>query len=223
MQPSQKILMIVTSRDYFDQDHKTGLWLEEFAVPYLNFRAAGYEVAVASPLGGNAPIDPNSIQEGIPTEWNDAAKTLQSTVKLSQVDYKEYAAVVLPGGHGPLFDLASDTVLADILQYFDAHRRVIGAVCHGPAGLVSATTTAGKPLVAGRKMTGFTNEEEKIAGLDKQVPFALETKVRELGAEFISTNPWQNYVVVDGNLVTGQNPQSSDNFAKAILEVLAKK
>jgi len=223
MQHSQKILMVVTNRDYFDQDHKTGLWLEEFAVPYLNFQAVGYEVTVASPLGGNAPVDPGSIRNGVPAEWSEAAKTLQSTVKLSQVDYTQYAAVVLPGGHGPLFDLANDPVLADILKYFESQNRIIGAVCHGPAGLVSATTAEGKPLVAGRKMTGFTNEEERIAGLDKQVPFALETKVRELGAEFVSAKPWADYVVVDGNLITGQNPQSSDSFSKAILEVLTKK
>ncbi len=120
-----------------------------------------------------------------------------------------------------MFDLASNPHLADILKYFNSHNYVIAAVCHGPAGLVSATTVEGKPLVAGRKMTGFTNEEEEIAGLNKMVPFALETKLRELGADFVSTEPWGNYVVVDGNLITGQNPQSSGSFSKAILEVLA--
>lgn len=222
MQSAKKILMVVTSRDHFDSVHKTGLWLEEFAVPYVNFQAAGYEVTVASPLGGNAPVDPNSIKENVPDEWSHATKVLQSTVELSEVDYTQYAAVVLPGGHGPLFDLARDPNLADILKYFNSHNYIIAAVCHGPAGLVSATTAEGKPLVAGRKMTGFTNEEENIAGLDKMVPFALETKLRELGADFVSANPWEDYVVVDGNLVTGQNPQSSDSFSKAVLEALAK-
>ncbi|TWH45760.1 type 1 glutamine amidotransferase domain-containing protein [Sporomusa sp. KB1] len=222
MQPSQKILMIVTSRDYSDKVHKIGLWMEEFAVPYLIFRAAGYGVAVASPLGGVTPIDPNSIKGGVPAEWSAAAKVLQSTVKLSQVDYTQYAAVVVPGGHGLLFDLAGDPLLANILNYFDSHNYIIAAVCHGPAGLISATTTDGKPLVAGRRMTGFTNEEERIGGGDKMVPFALETKLRELGADFVSTNPWGDYVVVDGNLITGQNPQSSDSFAKAILEALSR-
>ena len=130
---------------------------------------------------------------------------------------------MLPGGHGPLFDLANDQVLAAVLQYFASQNRIIAAVCHGPAGLVSATTAEGKPLVAGRKLTGFTNQEEEIAGLDKKVPFALETKLRELGAEFAATNPWGDYVVVDGNLITGQNPQSSGSFAKAILAAMAKK
>ncbi|WP_094604994.1 Protein/nucleic acid deglycase 1 [Sporomusa silvacetica DSM 10669] len=223
MQPSTKILMVVTSRDHLDNGHKTGLWMEEFAVPYLNFRAAGYEVTVASPLGGVAPINPGSIKGEVPAEWSAAANALQSTVKLSQVDYKQYAAVVLPGGHGPLFDLANDPLLASILKYFDSHNYIIAAVCHGPAGLISAMKAEGKPLVAGRRVTGFTNEEERIAGSDKMVPFALETKLRELGADFVSTDPWGDYVLVDGNLITGQNPQSSDSFAKAILEALAKK
>ena len=223
MQPSKKILMVVTSRDHLANGHKTGLWMEEFAVPYLKFRAAGYEVTVASPLGGVAPINPDSITGEVPAEWSAAANVLQSTVKLSQVDYKQYAAVVLPGGHGPLFDLANDPLLANILKYFDSHNYIIAAVCHGPAGLISATKAEGKPLVAGRRVTGFTNEEEIIAGADKMVPFALETKLRELGADFVSTDPWGDYVFVDGNLITGQNPQSSDSFAKAILEALAKK
>jgi putative intracellular protease/amidase len=222
MQSSQKILMVVTNWDHFDKSHKTGLWMEEFVVPYLNFRAAGYAVTVASPLGGVAPIDPNSIPEKVPSEWSAAVKALQSTLKLSQVDYTQYAAVVLPGGHGPLFDISSDPVLANILRYFDSTNHIIAAVCHGTAGLISATTAEGKPLIAGRRMTGFTNEEERIAALDKLVPFALESKLRELGADFVSTNPWGDYVVVDGNLITGQNPQSSDSFSKAILEALAK-
>lgn len=222
MQSSKKILMVVTNRDHFDNSHKTGLWMEEFAVPYTNFRAAGYEVTVASPLGGGAPIDPSSIPEKVPAEWSAAANVLQSTVKLEQVDYTQYAAVVLPGGHGPLFDLPSDPVLANILRNFDSTNRIIAAVCHGTAGLIGATTAEGKPLIAGKKVTGFTNEEEKIAGLDKLVPFAVESKLRELGADFVSTNPWGDYVVVDGNLITGQNPQSSDSFSKTILKSLEK-
>lgn len=223
MEPSKKILMVVTNWDHFDNGRKTGLWLEEFAVPYLDFRAAGYEVTVASPLGGATPIDPGSINEKNPAEWIAAKEVLQSTLELSEVDYMQYDAVVIPGGHGPLFDLANDQLLADILTYFDSHKHVIAAVCHGSGVLVKATTDKGEPLVAGRKLTGFTNAEEKIAGSDKLVPFSLETKLRALGANFESTNPWGNYVVVDGNLITGQNPQSSASLAKAIIEKLRVK
>lgn len=222
METSKKILMVVTSRDSFDNGRKTGLWLEEYAVPYLEFLAAGYEVTVASPLGGAAPIDPHSSSEKDPVEWKTAVDSLQTTAKLAQVDYTQYAAIVLPGGHGPLFDLADDPVLASILKYFASQDRIIATVCHGSAGLVSAKTSGGKPLVAGRKMTGFTNQEEKIAGLDHAVPFALETRLRELGANFVSTDPWGDYVVVDGNLITGQNPQSSASLAKAVLAALEK-
>ena len=216
---SRKILMVVTNADQLDTEHKTGIWLEEFAVPYLCFLAAGYEVTVASPLGGNSPVDPHSMQNASEA-WKDALAALQKTGKLSEVDYKQYDALVLPGGHGPLVDLANDALLADILRYFDAHDRVIAAVCHGPAGLVLATKTDGTPLVAGKKMTGFTNEAEILAGMDSVVPLALETKLRAVGAAFESTSPWGIYVVVDGNLITGQNPQSSEAFAKAIVEKL---
>lgn len=223
MKSSNKILMVVTNRDHFNNFHKTGLWLEEFVVPYLEFRAAGYEIVVASPLGGTSPVDPQSIPEKVPAEWSSAIQVLESTVKLDQVDYTQYDAIVLPGGHGPLFDLPNDPTLARILSYFNAENRIIAAVCHGTAGLMGATTPEGKPLVAGRKMTGFTNAEEKIAQLDKLVPFPLERKLRELGANYVSGDPWSDYVVVDGNLITGQNPQSSVTFSKAILESLVNK
>lgn len=218
---SRKILMVVTNADQLDAAHKTGVWLEEFAVPYINFLAAGYEVTVVSPLGGISPVDPHSMKNASEA-WQTALTALQTTGKLSEVDYKQYDAIVLPGGHGPLIDLANDAALADVLRYFDAHDRIIAAVCHGPAGLVRATKADGTPLVAGKKMTGFTNEAEILAGMDSVVPFALETKLRALGAAFESTSPWGIYVVVDGNLITGQNPQSSEAFAKAIVEKLEK-
>lgn len=222
MQEGKKILMVVTSCDRFDAEHQTGLWLEEFAVPYQQFLAAGYEVAVASPKGGQAPIDQRSMSGALPSEWNEAIIALSDTSKLEQVDYTGFAAVVLPGGHGPLFDLAQDQHLAAVLRYFDANQRVIAAVCHGPAGLVGATTEAGKSLVEGRKVTGFTNEEERIVGLDQLVPFALESRLKELGADFSAEDPWRDWVVIDRNLITGQNPQSSASFGRAVLQVLAK-
>lgn len=219
---THKILMVVTNADQLGKDHKTGLWLEEFALPYIDFLAAGHEVTVASPCGGNSPLDPQSLSD-VPDAWAGARLALTKTHKLSQVAYQQYDAIVLPGGHGPLLDLANDELLADILRYFDGHNRIIAAVCHGPAGLVKATKADGTPLVDGKRMTGFTDEAESLTGLDALVPFALETKLRSLGARFESTSPWGVYVVVDGNLITGQNPQSSAAFAKAILEILDKR
>jgi len=218
----KKVLFVVTNTNSLDKVHKTGLWLEEFAVPYLALNTAGYDITVASPLGGTIPIDPNSTKEKIPTDWDAPTKTLKQTVKLSQVDYKQYIAIIVPGGHGPLFDLSSNPCLAKILEYFNSHNLIIGTICHGAAGLISAKTAEGKPLVAGRKITGFTNKEEKIVELDKIVPFALETKLKELGANYTSEAPWSSYVVIDDNLITGQNPQSSQEFANIIIKSLKK-
>jgi len=220
IQKHPKILMVVTNADAFANGVKTGIWLEEYAIPYTQFTQAGYEIVVASPKGGIAPIDPRSVKN-VPTEWNDAVVLLQNTKKLGDVPYQEFDAIVLPGGHGPLYDLATDTTLAQILSYFDAKKKVIAAVCHGPAGLVSAKTAEGKSIVAGKKMTGFTNEEEVLAGSSNDVPFALESKLKELGAEFIPSKPWDNHVVVDHYFITGQNPQSSDKLAKAIISALS--
>ncbi|MDQ0202983.1 type 1 glutamine amidotransferase domain-containing protein [Pectinatus haikarae] len=223
---TKKVLMVVTNRDHFDNGRKTGIWMEEYAVPYTNFLAAGYEVTVASPNGGKAPIDPGSIKDGIPAEWAGANEALQTTAVLSHVNYKTYDAVVIPGGHGPLFDLVKDQDLAKILTYFNENNRIIAAVCHGTAALVSAKMPGGNvpnvPLVYGRKLTGFTNDEEVIAGSDKMVPFAVETKLKELGAEFSKKKPWSDYIVVDKNLITGQNPQSSKSLAQAVVAALNK-
>lgn len=216
----KKILIVVTNHDHFANGHPTGLWLEEFAVPYLSFQAAGFSVTVASPLGGSTPVDPGSTSHGVPAEWQQAVAVLENTTKLSDVVYQDYDAIVLPGGHGPLYDLATDAQLAAILQYFDAQQRIIAAVCHGPGGLIQAKTKLGAPIVAGKKMTGFTNAEEKIAGSEQAVPFALETTLIELGAQFTAAAPWSDYVVVDGYFITGQNPQSSASFAKAIIDVV---
>jgi len=222
MEHTKKILVVVTSADTMGINHKTGLWLEEFAIPYNHFVTEGYNVTVASPLGGETPIDPTSISNGIPTEFNKSVEALKATELLSEINYKDYDAIVIPGGHGPLVDLAKDKNLADILTYFDSQHRVIAAVCHGPAGLVNAKKANGESILTGHNLTGFSNEEEVIAGLDKAVPFALETKLKELGASYTSKEPWSSYVVVDKNLITGQNPQSSEAFANAIIETLGK-
>ncbi len=215
------ILMVVTSFARIDEQHSTGLWLEEFAVPYLAFCAAGYGVTVASPSGGQAPVDAESTAGDIPAQWRKAAGVLQNTRMLGDIHCQDYAAVVLPGGHGPLFDLAVDRQLAELLQAFDREHKLIGAVCHGPAALVGATAADGRPLVAGRRVTAFSNEEEQMTHLSRVVPFLLETKLRELGAAFVKARPWAVQVIRDGNLITGQNRQSSRLFTETVIAAIA--
>ena len=190
--------------------------------PYVEFIENGFAVTVASPNGGKTPIDPRSVAQETPSAWQPATAVLENTVKLADVNDKEFAAVILPGGHGPMFDLAGDALLAAVLRRAAEADKVIGAVCHGPAGLVKATLADGQPLVAGKKVTGFSNSEEKMVQLDALVPFLLEDRLRELGAEYSNGDAWTEYVVVDRKLVTGQNPQSSAAFARAVTKLLQK-
>ncbi|HEX2619494.1 MAG TPA: type 1 glutamine amidotransferase domain-containing protein [Phototrophicaceae bacterium] len=212
------ILMIVTSHDAINAERKTGLWFEEFATPYRVFREHGLKVVVASLKGGAAPIDPNSIPEDA-AAWSEALTVLKTTVKLETVNPADFGAVFLPGGHGTMFDLPDEAVGRVVAQFADADK-VVGAVCHGPAGLVGAIRANGQPVVAGKRMTGFTNAEESAANLTADMPFLLENKLRELGAEFIPSPNWNSHVEVDGKLVTGQNPQSSLETALSVIRVL---
>ncbi|WP_371371820.1 type 1 glutamine amidotransferase domain-containing protein [Sporomusa aerivorans] len=221
MTVQKQVLLVVTSFKRIDEEHSTGLWLEEFAVPYLALSAAGYGITVASPQGGMAPVDAESTKETMPVEWQATSGVLKNTRRLGDLDYQEYAAVILPGGHGPLFDLAKDKQMAQLLRLFARERKLIGAVCHGPAALVSATLADGRPLVAGRQVTAFSNEEEQMTHLSSVVPFLLESKLKELGARFVKKQPWMTHVVIDGNLVTGQNRQSSGQFSEVIVNMLA--
>ena len=216
----KKVLMVVTNVNTMGKDHPTGLWLEEFAVPYLALLAAGYDVTVASPLGGKTPLDPNSVQGEILPQWQVAAKRLETTEVLSALDRQAYAGVILPGGHGPMFDLASDGTLASLLTEFMEQNKLVAAVCHGPAALVKASFADGSSILAGRRVTGFSNEEEYAVQLEKLVPFLLEDKLQALGAVYSRQDLWQEYVVTDGNLITGQNPQSSPLFATAVVGYL---
>jgi len=217
------ILIIVTSHGRLDDKHPTGIWLEEFALPYRKFREAGLAVTVASPLGGASPIDPRSLPDPAgEKQWDKALARLQQTALLADIDPEDFAAVFLPGGHGTMFDLPHNKELQRLLEIFAKTKRVIAAVCHGPAGLVNIRGDDGIPLVAGRVLTAFTNAEESAVGLDALMPFLLETRLREAGARFVTAPPWQDHVEVDDNLVTGQNPQSSLSTALAVLRLLGE-
>ena len=220
MSDNKNILIIVTSHDKIDAEHPTGLWFEEFAVPYQLFREKGYVVTVASPKGGQTPIDPRSLPDAEQAEAQaEALQALKETQALGSVNVENYDAVFFPGGHGTMYDLPSPEIGQIVSQFADAEK-VVAAVCHGPAALVEAKNSDGTPLVQGRKVTGFTNAEEQAVELDKLMPFLLESRLRELGAEFDAASNWSDHVIVDGKLITGQNPQSSGSAAKAIIDAL---
>lgn len=216
-----RILMVVTSADAMTSGEPTGLWLEEFAVPYRIFKQGGAEIEVASPRGGATPVDPRSAPDDTQKEeWHEAEQRLRQTKPLAEVDAADFDAVFLPGGHGTMFDLPGNPQLAALLEGFAAEDKVIAAVCHGPAGLVGVNGKDGRPLVAGRTVAVFTDEEERAVELDREVPFLLETRLRELGAQVDPAPPFQVHAVRDGRLVTGQNPPSSGRTAELTLEAL---
>ena len=221
MTTPKRILMVVTSHDRIDATHSTGLWFEEFATPYQEFVSQGFEVVVASPRGGAAPIDQRS--EPKPEEAAQTAQArsvLRQTLPLSEVSATNFDAIFLPGGHGTMFDLPENTTLQHLLGDFASQDKVVAAVCHGPAGLVGARLTDGTPLVAGKTITAFTNDDERAAELDQLMPFLLESQLRELGGRFVVQPNWSDHIERDGKLITGQNPQSSKSIAKAVIETL---
>lgn len=217
-----RILIVTTSADSLAAGHPTGTWLEEFAVPYSAFVTAGASIVVASPNGGPTPIDPQTTPDKDQREkWTSAIAALENTSRLADVSADRFDAVFIPGGHGPMVDLAHDSDVARLLTDFDRAGKVIGAVCHGPAALLRAVDADGRPLVEGRRVSGFTNNEEKLVKLADVVPFLLETALKEKGAHFDGTPiPFAPHIVKDGNLVTGQNPASSAGIADKILEAL---
>ncbi len=218
---TRTLLMVVTGHDRIDGQRPTGLWLEEFAVPYIIFIEAGLHISVSSPEGGPAPIDPRSIPQGEKiSQWRTPLAVLEETAPLSTVVEENYDALFLPGGHGTMFDLPGHAGLAAMISRMDAAGRPVGAVCHGPCGLLNAVKPDGTPLVAGRRVTAFTDAEEREVQLADKMPFLLESRMRELGADFVTTPNWQDHVEVDGNLVTGQNPQSSGSAAKELVRLL---
>ena len=219
---SRHILMLVTSHDSIDKDHATGLWFEEFAVPFTLFKQQGYTVTVASPRGGPTPIDQRSLEDYQATAENEMAKSaLQDTLKLGAgITANDYDALFFPGGHGTMFDLPDNPEVQRIVVDFFENDKVVASVCHGPACLIGAMLSDGSALVKGRKVTAFTDSEERAVELDQLMPFLLQTRLRELGAEFVAADDWSDNVVVDGNLITGQNPQSSGSVAKELINLL---
>lgn len=216
----KKILMVVTSHGQMG-GKETGIWLSEFAEPYDLFKKEGFGLTIASIAGGKAPVDPRSIDADKERKWREAIASLASTLPIDRVEAEGHDAIFLPGGHGTMFDLPGNARLQSLIRQFAESGRIVGAVCHGPAGLVGVTLSSGEPFVKGRRLTAFTNEEERAAGFDQVMPFLLESRLRELGAEFVGAAKWTNHVVTDGNLVTGQNPQSGESAARKVAALLA--
>ncbi len=225
-----KILIVLTSHNQLGNTGRpTGFWLEELAAPYYLFKDAGAELVLASPKGGQPPLDPKSDDPDAQTEDTrrfkaDSAATvaLATTVKLDSVSARDFDAVFYPGGHGPLWDLADDEVSIRLIEDFWARNKPVSAVCHAPIALVNARDEKGEHIVRGREVTGFTNSEEEAVGLTKVVPLLVEDTMIARGAKYSKIDDWQSYTRQDGNLITGQNPGSSKAVAKLVLAALKK-
>ncbi|MEO9865185.1 MAG: type 1 glutamine amidotransferase domain-containing protein [Yoonia sp.] len=223
-----KILMVLTSHDQLgDTGKKTGFWLEEFAAPYYALKDAGAEVVLASPKGGQPPIDPSSDSEDSQTDATrrfkddkDAQADLADTAVLADVQDAGFDAIFYPGGHGPLWDLAEDADSIRLIETFAASDRPVGAVCHAPAVFKHTKGADGKPLVNGKRVTGFTNTEEDAVQLTNVVPFLVEDMLKANGGQYEKSDDWASFAITDGKLVTGQNPASSEAAAEQLLALL---
>lgn len=222
-----KILMVLTSHDQLgNTGKKTGFWLEEFAAPYYVFKDAGADITLASPKGGQPPIDPKSDEPGNQTASMErfkkdpaAQKVLANTVKLAGINADDYDTVFYPGGHGPMWDLVNDTDSIRVIERIYGAGKPVAAVCHAPA-VLQKTTFQGQPIVKGKHVTGFTNSEEEAVQLTKVVPFLVEDELKRLGGLFEKKEDWADFVLTDGRLITGQNPASSGSAAKALLKLM---
>jgi len=221
-----KILLVLTSHSQLgDTGQKTGFWLEEFATPYYIFKDANADVTLASPNGGQPPLDPKSDEPDFQTEAtkrfkgdDDAQAALRNTLKLSDISPDDYSAVFYAGGHGPLWDLAEDLNSIALIEKMYASGKPVAAVCHAPAVLRHTKAPDGSHLLKGKSVTGFSNSEEDAVQLSEVVPFLLENELKTKGANYSKADDWHPYAITDGNLITGQNPASSDPVAKAVLE-----
>lgn len=223
-----KILMVLTSHDQLgDTGHKTGFWLEEFASPYYVFKDANADVTLASPDGGQPPLDPKSDEADFQTDATrrfkedaDAQAALANTSRLADVSPENYDAVFYPGGHGPLWDLSEDSNSIALIESMYSAGKPVAAVCHAPAVLKHTKASDGSPLVNGKSVTGFSNSEEDAVQLTEIVPFLVEDELKVKGGNYSKGDDWHPYAITDGNLITGQNPASSELAAKAVLEML---
>ena len=221
----KKVLMVLTSHSELgNTGRKTGFWLEELAAPYYAFKNAGVEVVLASPKGGQPPLDPKSNEPSFQTDLTrrfeaDAAATAQlaATLRLDSVDQADFDTVFYPGGHGPLWDLAEDKQSIALIEAFIAANKPVALVCHAPGVLRHVKTPAGRPLVEGKKVSGFTNSEEEGVGLTNVAPFLVEDELKALGGIYSKGEDWASYVVSDGLLITGQNPASSAAAAAVLI------
>src|SRR3984957_1937036 len=225
-----RILQVLTSHDQLgDTGRKTGFWLEEGAAPYFVFRDAGVDITLASPKGGQPPIDPKSDlpENQTPAQVRfkkdeRALKAFANTVKLADMKAEDFDTVFYTGGHGPMWDLAEDPVSIALLESFYNSGKPIALVCHSP-GVLRRVKYKGEPLVKGKHVTGFTNGEDEEVHLTKVVPFLVEDELKRLGGLYEKAPNWQSFVVVDDRLITGQNPASSTATAQALLKILSKK
>ena len=224
------ILMVLTSHSELgNTGKKTGFWIEEFAAPYYIFKDAGATITVASPKGGQPPIDPKSAEPDAQTEAtkrynNDAdlQQVVATTKQLSSVSADQFDAVFYPGGHGPMWDLYDDKDSIALIEDFWKSKKPVAAVCHAPSALLNVKDEQGNALVKGKKVTGFTNTEEEVVQLTNVVPYLLEDELKNKGGNFSKKEDWASYVVKDGLLITGQNPASSEEAAKEVLALLQK-
>ncbi len=225
---AKHVLIVLTSHDRLgDTGEKTGFWLEELAAPYYAFKDSGARITLASPAGGQPPLDPKSNSPDFQTDdtrrfESDAAamKQLATTETLSTVRAADYDAIFYPGGHGPLWDLVSDEDSIRLIEEFWRGEKPVAAVCHAPIVLANARDDAGNYLVKGRDVTGFTNSEEEAVGLTEVVPLLVEDELKDRGASFSNAADWESYVRQDGRLITGQNPASSAATATTLLDAL---
>lgn len=223
-----KILMLLTSHDQLgNTGAKTGFWLEEFASPYYVFKDDGAEITLASPAGGQPPLDPKSAEPDFQTAATErfngdieAQAALAKTLKLSGVSTDDYDAIFYPGGHGPLWDLVENPDSIALIESMHAAGKPVAAVCHAPAVLKNSKNQDGSPLVKGKSVTGFSNSEEAAVQLTEVVPFLLEDELKAKGANYSKSDDWSPYTTTDGNLITGQNPASSEAAALAVLAML---
>lgn len=225
-----RVLFVLTSHSELGSTgKKTGFWIEEFATPYYFFTDRNVEVIVATPLGGQAPIDPKSNEAGFQTEStkryfadSKAQKIVSNTVKLARVNHKQYDAIFYPGGHGPMWDLTNNKNSIEMIQSFYNQNKPIAFVCHGSAALVNVKNLQGEYLIKGKNVTSFCNTEEDAVQLTTVVPFSLENKLKERGAIYQKAADWSSFTIADGLLLTGQNPQSSKEVAQKLFEMINK-